>query len=121
MDKVTVLGAAIAYYQKNEQDYISLTDMVKKFGDDTMIYSWMRNRNTLEFIGIWEELHNPSFNGNEFVTFKATFSPSKRWAGGCAECIPAMWKNTSAWWAPMRSWNLWNPFRPKVWCWSVRR
>ncbi len=71
MDKVTVLGAAIAYYRKNEQDYISLTDMVKNFGDDTMIYSWMRNRNTLEFIGIWEELHNPSFNSNEFVTFKS--------------------------------------------------
>src|SRR3990170_993338 len=71
MDKVTVLGATIAYYQKNEQDYISLTDMVKNFGDDTMIYSWMRNRNTLEFIGIWEELHNPNFNSNEFVTFKS--------------------------------------------------
>ena len=58
-------------YQKNEEDYISLTDMVKYFGDDTLIYSWMRNRNTLEFIGIWEELHNPNFNSNEFVTFKS--------------------------------------------------
>ena len=44
--------------------------MAKKFGDDTMIYSWMRNRNTVEFIGIWEELHNPNFKGNEFVIFK---------------------------------------------------
>ena len=35
-----------------------------------MIYSWMRNRNTVEFIGIWEELNNPDFKGNEFVTFK---------------------------------------------------
>jgi len=71
MDKVTVLGTAIAYYHRNEADYISLTDMVKNFGDDTMIYSWMRNRNTLEFIGIWEELHNPNFNSNEFVTFRS--------------------------------------------------
>ena len=45
--------------------------MVKGFGDDTMIYSWMRNRNTLEFIGIWEEMNNPDFKGNEFVTFKS--------------------------------------------------
>ena len=45
--------------------------MVKGFGDDTMIYSWMRNRNTLEFIGIWEEMNNPNFKGNEFVTFKS--------------------------------------------------
>jgi len=71
MDKVNVLGTEISYYQKNEEDYISLTDMVKNFGDDTMIYSWMRNRNTLEFIGIWEELYNPNFNSNEFVTFKS--------------------------------------------------
>jgi len=71
MDKVNVLGTEIAYYQKNEEAYISLTDMVKYFGDDTLIYSWMRNRNTLEFIGIWEELHNPNFNSNEFVTFKS--------------------------------------------------
>jgi hypothetical protein len=45
--------------------------MVKGFGDDSMIYSWMRNRNTLEFLGICEELNNPNFNGNEFVTFKS--------------------------------------------------
>ena len=51
-------------------DFISLTDMVKGFGDETMIYSWMRNRNTVEFIGIWEEMNNPNFKGHEFVTFK---------------------------------------------------
>ena len=71
MDKVKVLGTEITYYHKDEEDYISLTDMASKFGDDTLIYSWMRNRNTLEFIGIWEELHNPHFKGNEFVTFKS--------------------------------------------------
>jgi hypothetical protein len=71
MEKVKVLGTEITYYKKDENDYISLTDMAKKFGDDTLIYSWMRNRNTLEFIGIWEELHNQEFNSNEFVTFKS--------------------------------------------------
>ena len=44
--------------------------MAKKFGDDVLIYSWMRNRNTLEFIGIWEKIHNPDFKGLEFETFK---------------------------------------------------
>ena len=67
---ITVKGTAISIIQKGKDDFISLTDMVKSFGDDTMIYSWMRNRNTLEFIGIWEELNNPDFKGNEFVTFK---------------------------------------------------
>ena len=68
--KITVKGAEINIVEYHQSDYISLTDMVKGFGDDTMIYSWMRNRNTVEFIGIWEEINNPDFKGNEFVTFK---------------------------------------------------
>ena len=56
--------------QKGVEDYISLTDIMKTFEDDFSIYSWMRNKNTVEFIGIWEQLHNPNFKGNEFVTFK---------------------------------------------------
>lgn len=67
---IVVRGIPITIVENNMQDYISLTDMVKGFGDDTMIYSWMRNRNTLEFLGIWEELYNPVFKDNEFVTFK---------------------------------------------------
>ncbi|SNB44033.1 KilA-N domain-containing protein [Flavobacterium psychrophilum] len=67
---INVQGKEIKIIQKENSDFISLTDMVKGFGDDTMIYSWMRNRNTLEFIGIWEEINNPLFKGNEFVTFK---------------------------------------------------
>jgi len=50
--------------------FISLTDMARKFGDDSLIYSWMRNRNSLEFIGIWEQIHNPDFKGIEFETFR---------------------------------------------------
>jgi hypothetical protein len=44
--------------------------MAKKFGGDDLIYSWMRNRNTLEFLGIWEQMHNPNFKSLEFETFK---------------------------------------------------
>lgn len=68
---ISVKGIEIAIVEYHKNDYLSLTDMVKGFGDDSMIYSWMRNRNTLEFIGIWEELYNPDFKGNEFVTFKS--------------------------------------------------
>jgi hypothetical protein len=67
---IEVQGTAIAIVSQNNQDFISLTDMVKKFGDDILIYSWMRNRNTLEFIGVWEQIHNPDFKGLEFETFK---------------------------------------------------
>src|SRR5258708_36196497 len=67
---ITIKGKEITILPHQNSDFISLTDMVKGFGDDTMIYSWMRNRNTLEFIGIWEQMNNPDFKGNEFVTFK---------------------------------------------------
>ena len=67
---IEVQGTAIAIVSVDNQDFISLTDMAKKFGDDVLIYSWMRNRNTLEFIRIWEQLHNPDFKGIEFETFK---------------------------------------------------
>jgi hypothetical protein len=67
---IEVQGAAITVLSQKEQDFICLTDMAKKFGDDILIYSWMRNRNTLEFIGVWEQIHNPDFKGLEFETFR---------------------------------------------------
>ena len=67
---ISVKGVEIAIIKENTFDYISLTDMVKSFGDDTIIYSWLRNRNTVEFLGIWEQLNNPDFKPHEFVRFK---------------------------------------------------
>ena len=67
---IDVQGSAITVVSNGAADYISLTDMARKFGDDVLIYSWMRNRNSLEFIGIWEKIHNPAFKGLEFETFK---------------------------------------------------
>jgi hypothetical protein len=67
---IEVQGTAIAVVAKDAGDFISLTDMAKKFGDDILIYSWMRNRNTLEFIGVWEQIHNSDFKGLEFETFR---------------------------------------------------
>jgi hypothetical protein len=67
---IIVKDQPITIIEVNKQDYISLTDMARSFGDDTVIYSWMRNRNTVEFLGIWEQLYNTGFKGNDFVTFK---------------------------------------------------
>lgn len=67
---INVQGTAITIVSQKEDDFISLTDMAKKFGGDDLIYSWMRNRNTLQFLGIWEQMHNPDFKGGEFETFK---------------------------------------------------
>jgi len=71
MKKIIVQGSQISIIlHKGDDDFISLTDMAKKFGDDVLIYQWMRNRNTVEFLGIWEQIHNSRFKGIEFETFK---------------------------------------------------
>lgn len=67
---MNVQGAEISVFSGHDKDFISLTDMAKKFGGDDLIYNWMRNRNTLEFLGIWEQMHNPDFKGGEFDTFR---------------------------------------------------
>ena len=59
MKKLNVLGIEIAYYRKNDQDYVSLTDMLKAKDGDFFISDWLRNRNTVEFLGIWERVYNP--------------------------------------------------------------
>ena len=70
MKKLNVLGIEIAYYRKNDQDYVSLTDMLKAKDGDFFISDWLRNRNTVEFLGIWERVYNPDFNYGEFAIIK---------------------------------------------------
>lgn len=68
---IVVQGAVVAIATRHDQDYISLTDMVKGFGDETILYNWLRNRNTVEFLGIWEQLHNPACKPLEFERFRS--------------------------------------------------
>lgn len=68
---LNVKGAEVAIVSRHEQDYISLTDMVKRFGDESVLYNWLRNRNTIEFLGIWEQIYNPAFKPLEFDRFRA--------------------------------------------------
>ena len=71
MKELNVLDTKISYYHTNNEDYISLTDMLKSKDGDFFISDWLRNRNTIEFLGIWEELHNPDFNYGEFAIIKS--------------------------------------------------
>lgn len=68
--RIVVHGTPVTITTQYEQDYISLTDMVKKFGDEAILYNWLRNRNTIEFLGIWEQIYNPNFKPLEFERFK---------------------------------------------------
>lgn len=87
-DQISAKGFDIEVYTEDfKNDYISLTDIAKyKNTDDPrfIIQNWMRNRNTLEFIGLWEALNNPNFNRVQFDTFRNeaglnrfTMTPSK--------------------------------------------
>ncbi len=67
---INVENKTISIVQHNEQDYISLTDMVREKEGNDNIRNWMRNRNTVEFIGLWETLNNPHFKLVEFDTFR---------------------------------------------------
>jgi hypothetical protein len=68
--KINVQDKITSIVSQNDQDYISLTDMVKTEEGEDHIRNWMRNRNTVEFIGLWETLHNPDFKPVEFDTFR---------------------------------------------------
>ena len=72
MAKITVKNTDVVVISLNDTDYISLTDIAKHKTDDSsaVIGNWMRNRNTLEFLGIWEILYNTNFKPLEFEGFK---------------------------------------------------
>ncbi len=91
MAKITVLSSEIATFKIQEEDYICVTD-IAKYKDDALandiIKNWLRNRNTIEFLGIWEQLNNPYFKPVEFDGFRKeaglnsfTMSPTK-WING---------------------------------------
>ncbi len=69
--KLRVDNQIINYIKIEDEDYISITDMLKSKDGNFFVTDWLRNRNTIEFLGIWEELHNPSFNYGEFAIIKS--------------------------------------------------
>lgn len=73
MKKVLAQGLSIYTFKVNEEDFISLTNIAQfkdKERTDYIIQNWMRNRDTIEFLGIWEKLNNPDFKPIEFDGFK---------------------------------------------------
>jgi hypothetical protein len=86
MEKINVKQTTVSIVQYQDTDYISLTDIARYKSDEpsSVIANWMRNRNTIEFLGIWETLYNPEFKPTEFEGFRKeaglnafTLSPMK--------------------------------------------
>lgn len=69
--KIEVEGKEITVILGGNQEYISLTDMLKAKDGDFFIADWLRNRNTVEYLGIWESVYNPNFNYGEFAIIKS--------------------------------------------------
>jgi hypothetical protein len=73
MTKMNILGNEVKIYDKNDTDFISITDMARYKDSertDYIVQNWMRSRTTIEFLGLWEQLNNPDFKPIEFDGFK---------------------------------------------------
>jgi len=71
MAKIHVIDTEVTVIHINNEDYICITDMIKAKDGDFFVADWLRNRNTLEFLGIWEKVYNPTFNYGEFAAIKS--------------------------------------------------
>ena len=71
MSKIIVKDTEINIIKVENEDYICITDMIKAKDGDFFITDWLRNRNTLEYIGVWESLYNSNFNYGEFAIIKS--------------------------------------------------
>jgi hypothetical protein len=71
MAKINVKNTEVTVIQINNEDYICITDMIKAKDGEFFVTDWLRNRNTLEYIGIWEQVYNPIFNYGEFAIIKS--------------------------------------------------
>ncbi len=68
--KIKIENVDIFIISKNNEDYISLTDMARSQLEDVIIIKWLSLKNTIEYIGEWESLYNPDFNYTEFGIIK---------------------------------------------------
>ncbi len=91
MAKITVKDTELTIVNINDSDYICITDLARYKNpghSDDVVKNWMRNRNTIELLGIWESLHNPNFKPVEFDGFRkeaglnSFVMTPKRWIEG---------------------------------------
>ncbi len=81
---IEVQGIAVGIVTERQDDYICPTNIARfkdTYATDDLIRNWLRNRNTIEFLGIWERLHNPSFNPIEFdgIRIQSSLNTARQW------------------------------------------
>ena len=97
---IVVQGTEITIASHHEQDYISLTDMVRNFdGGSALIEQWLKNKDTVLFLGVWEQLNNSAFNSLEFERIRndagrnSFFLSAKKWIEATALNFLALGNN----------------------------
>lgn len=109
--QLQVLWTDIKFIKFKDDDFISLTDIARYKNPDEpkdVIKNWLRTKNTIEFIGLWEIINNPEFKGVEFDSFK-----SEAWWNAFT-MSPQKWiDKTNAIWIISKSWNSWGTFAHK--------
>jgi len=111
------MWSEISVLRIKEEDYISITDMIKSKDGDFFISDWLRNRNTVEFLGIWEEIYNSNFNYGEYAIIK-----SKAWLNNYKISVKEWSEKTNAIWLIAKSGRYWWTYAHKdiafeFWMW----
>lgn len=77
MAKIDVKDTSITVNSEGDKDFTSLTDMLRAKDGDFFIFDWLRNRYTVEFLGICEQVHNPNFNCGGFAAMATQAEETK--------------------------------------------
>lgn len=99
---INVQWVIISIVKTEQEEYISLTDMIKAKDGDFFISDWLRNRNTIEFLSIWEEVNNPNFNYGELAIIK-----NKVWLNNYKISVKERVEKTNAIWLVAKTGRYW--------------
>lgn len=116
-NQLQVLWTDINLLKFKDEDYICITDMLKQKDGDFFVSDWLRNRNTLEFLSIWEEVNNPDFNYGESAIIK-----SNSWLNSYKISVKEWTEKTKAIWIIAKTGRYWWTYAHKdiafeFWMW----
>ncbi len=107
-EKIQVLWSEISVLKIKNEDYICLTDIIKMKDWNFFISDWLRNRNTVEFLSIWEEVYNSNFNYGECAIIK-----SKSWLNNFKISAKEWSTKANAIWIISKAWRYWGTYAHK--------
>ena len=108
---INVKGSEVTFYSQNQDDFISLTDIARYKNPDfpkDVVKNWMRNINTVEYLGLWERLNNPSFKGVDFDPII-----KEAWKNVFVLSLSKWIESVKAIWIIVKRWKAWGAYAHK--------